>query len=445
MDGEAEQDGFSGRGGFIVSCIGSAVGLGNIWRFPVMVSIWGGLTFIIPFLVFVALIAATGVIAEFALGRAARAGPYGAFGMCTQMRWGRSGPGRMVGLIPLLGALALAIGYTCVMAWILKYTFLAFDGELSSLGTDLEAIGELFDSTATAWGASGWVVLAILLTLAILAMGVGKGIERANKVMMPLLFLMFAGLAVYVSTLPGASAGYGYILTVDTDLLADPMLWVFAFGQAFFSMSVAGNGSVIYGSYLSRKEPIPSSAAIVAFFNVLSALLVTLVVIPAMASAGADLSSGGPGLLFVYLVQVINGMEAGWLISIVFFVCVLFAGLSSIINLYEAPVSFLTERFGMGRVKAAAMMLAVGCVCALCIQSVVSGWMDAVSIYICPLGALLAGVMFFWVLDRRFAEQEASAGSPRPIGRWFHPTGRYVYCVMTVVVLVAGAVFGGIG
>lgn len=445
--GEAAEarDGFRSRGGFIVSCIGSAVGLGNIWRFPVMVSLWGGLTFIIPFLVFVALIAATGVIAEFALGRAARAGPYGAFGLCTYLRWGRRGPGRKVGVIPILGGLALAIGYTCVMAWILKYTYLALTGDLAAMGDDLDAISGLFDSTASAWGASGWVVLAILLTLAILAMGVGKGIERANKVMMPLLFVMFAALAVYVSTLPGASAGYSYILTVDTDLLSNPMLWVFAFGQAFFSMSVAGNGSVIYGSYLSRRDPIPSSAAIVALFNVVSAILVAMVVIPAMAAAGGDLSSGGPGLLFIYLVEMFNGMSGGYVVGAVFFVCVLFAGLSSIINLYEAPVSFLSERFGLGRVKAAVCMLAIGCVCALCIQAVVSEWMDVVSIYICPLGALLAGVMFFWIAGRDFAEDEASRGSRRRIGRWFYPSGKYVYCTLAAVALIAGALCGGIG
>ena len=119
------RDGFRSRGGFIIACIGSAVGMGNIWRFPTLVSQWGGMTFLIPYFLFVILIASTGVIGEFALGRAGGAGPVGSFGMCTEARFGKRKPGELVGYIPVLGSLALAIGYTCVMGWIFKYTFLA--------------------------------------------------------------------------------------------------------------------------------------------------------------------------------------------------------------------------------------------------------------------------------------------------------------------------------
>lgn len=119
----SKRDGFRSRGGFIIACIGSAVGMGNIWRFPTLVSKWGGMTFLLPYFLFVILIGSTGVIGEFALGRAAGAGPVDAFGMCTEARWGKRRPGELVGYIPVLGSLALAIGYTCVMGWIFKYTF----------------------------------------------------------------------------------------------------------------------------------------------------------------------------------------------------------------------------------------------------------------------------------------------------------------------------------
>lgn len=439
------RDRFSGRSGFILASIGSAVGMANIWRFPAMVSLWGGLTFIIPYLIFVALISATGVMGEFALGRAAGSGPSGAFGMCTYRRWQNRRLGERVGLIPVVGSIALAIGYTCVVAWILKYTVMAFDGGLSSMGQDMGAISGMFGDTASAWGANWWVVLAAVLTLAVMALGVSKGIERVNKVLMPLLFILLIGLAVYVFTLPGASEGYGYILTVDTDLLANPMVWIFAFGQAFFSLSVAGNGSVIYGSYFNRNESIPSAAFYVALFDTLSALLAAMVIIPAMAAGGAQLDEGGPGLMFVYMVNVFNGMAGGEVVSAVFFVSVLSAGLASIVNLYETPVSFLQERFGLGRVSSAVVMLAVCGAVALCIQAVVSQWMDAVSIYICPLGALLAGVMFFWVAGRRFATESVNEGAGRPVGGWFVFLGRYVYCPLALVALIAGAVLGGIG
>lgn len=204
----SKRDGFRSRGGFIIACIGSAVGMGNIWRFPTLVSKWGGMTFLLPYFLFVILIGSTGVIGEFALGRAAGAGPVDAFGMCTEARWGKRRPGELVGYIPVLGSLALAIGYTCVMGWIFKYTFLAFDGGLSAMGQDMDAIVGSFNATASAWGANVWVVVAVAVSFVIMSFGIAGGIEKANKIMMPILFLLFVGLGIYVATLPGASGGY---------------------------------------------------------------------------------------------------------------------------------------------------------------------------------------------------------------------------------------------
>lgn len=444
-EGNQARDSFSGKRGFILASIGSAVGMGNIWRFPAMVSLWGGMTFIIPYLIFVVLISASGVIGEFALGRAAGAGPSGAFGMCTERRYGTRKIGERIGLIPVIGSLALAIGYTCVVAWIIKYTYMAFSGDLFGMGQDMDVISETFNDTASAWGANGWVIVAIVATLVIMSLGVSRGIEKANNILMPVLFVLLIGLAIYVGTLPGASAGYSYILTIDFDLLANPLVWIFAFGQAFFSLSVAGNGSVIYGSYFKKNESIPSAAFYVALFDTISAFLAAMVIIPAMAAGGAELNEGGPGLMFVYIVNVFNGMAGGQIIGIVFFVSVLFAGMASIVNLYEAPVSFLQERFGAGRVKATVAMLVIGGAVALCIQSIVSPWMDGVSIYVCPLGALLAAVMFFWIAGSDFALENVNEGASRPMGRWFIPLGRYAYCALTLVALVAGALLGGIG
>ena len=412
-EGAQTRDSFSGKRGFILASIGSAVGMGNIWRFPAMVSLWGGMTFIIPYLIFVVLISASGVIGEFALGRAAGAGPSGAFGMCTERRYGNRKIGERIGLIPVIGSLALAIGYTCVVAWIIKYTCMAFSGDLFGMGQDMDVISGTFNDTASAWGANAWVVVAVVATLVIMSLG--------------------------------ASAGYSYILTIDFDLLANPLVWIFAFGQAFFSLSVAGNGSVIYGSYFKKNESIPSAAFYVALFDTISAFLAAMVIIPAMAAGGAELNEGGPGLMFVYIVNVFNGMAGGQIIGIVFFVSVLFAGMASIVNLYEAPVSFLQERFGAGRVKATVAMLVIGGAVALCIQSIVSPWMDGVSIYVCPLGALLAAVMFFWVAGSDFALENVNEGARRPLGRWFIPLGKYAYCALTLVALVAGALLGGIG
>ena len=440
-----ERDGFRSRTGFVLACIGSAVGMGNIWRFPYMVSKWGGMTFILPYILFVVLIGSSGVIEEMALGRETKGGPIVAFGKCTQLRCGRKKPGELIGVIPVLGSLALAIGYTVVVGWIFKYTFLALTGQLAAMGQDMGSIGGLFDGTATAFGNNGWLIVAVVVTAVIMGLGVAGGIERTNKVMMPLLFVLFLGLGVYIFTLPGAKNGYRYIFTINPRGLLDIRLWIYAFGQAFFSLSIAGNGTVIYGSYLSDFEDLVKSARNVAVFDTLAALLAAFVIIPCMAADGAELSSGGPGLMFVYLLNVFNGMPGGKIVGMVFYVCVLFAGMSSLVNLFEAPVATLQERFGFGRVPAVAVIAVIGGAVAFLIQGIVSGWMDAVSIYICPLGAMLAAVMFFWVAGKDFAMEAVNRGREKKIGGWFYPLGKYVLVVLALIALVAGAVLGGIG
>ena len=156
-----------------------------------MVSDWGGMTFLIPYVLFVVLIGASGVIEEMALGRAAKGGPIKAFGCCTEIRTDKKKPGEIVGVIPVLGSLALAIGYTVVVGWIFKYTFLAISGRLFQFHQDIDAIAGLFGSAASAFGNNMWLVIAMVVTAVIMAFGIAGGIERANKVMMPLLFVLF--------------------------------------------------------------------------------------------------------------------------------------------------------------------------------------------------------------------------------------------------------------
>lgn len=234
----------------------------------------------------------------------------------------------------------------------------------------------------------------MLVTAVIMAYGISGGIEKANKIMMPMLFILFVGLGIYIFTLPGSEHGYRYIFTLDPKGLFDPRLWIYAFGQAFFSLSIAGNGTVIYGSYLSEEEDVVSSARNVAFFDTLAALLAALVIIPGMAVGGAELSSGGPGLMFIYLLNVFNGMPGGWCVEMVFYVCVLLAGLSSLVNLYEAPVEMMQERFGFRRKIAVAVIAMLGGIISLMIQGIgfrmdgcglhlyLSAWRDACSYHV---------------------------------------------------------------
>ena len=458
------RDGFKSQWGFILACIGSAVGMGNIWRFPIMVAKYGGMTFLLPYFLIVVLVGSSGVIEEFALGRRAQAGPIDAFGYCTEAKTGNKKLGQAIGLIPIVGALMLAIGYTVVMSWIFKYAFMSITGGLYNLGTDMGAIGGTFGGAAPEAETLGealsmmfsngifgigngvWLIIGLVVAMAIMAMGVANGIEVANKIMMPVLFILFVILAVYIGFQPGASEGYKFLFTLDPAGLVNPQVWIYAFGQAFFSLSVAGNGSVIYGSYLPKDESIPSSARRVALFDTVAALLAAFVIIPAIGASGFAMGdvTPGPGLMFVYLVNILNGMPGGRIIGVIFYVAVLFAGLSSIVNLYEAPVATMQEQFKLKRGPAVAVIGIVGVVVALLIQPWTSQWMDVVSIYICPLGAGLAAIMFFLVLPRKEALEEVNRGAKKPVGKWFEYLG-YLFIAMCFIALVAGAWLGGIG
>lgn len=203
------RDAFRSRWGFKLACIGSAVGMGNIWMFPSRVSAYGAV-FLLPYILFVALIASTGVIGEMAFGRAAGGGPIVAFGEAARRRTGSRRWGEALGLVPVAGSLAMAIGYSVVVGWLLKYAADALTGAWMA-NRGVEAFDAAFSSAASAWGNNLWQTAAVVIAMVIMALGIGGGIEKANKVMMPLFFCLFLGLAVYISTLPGAGAGYRYM------------------------------------------------------------------------------------------------------------------------------------------------------------------------------------------------------------------------------------------
>lgn len=439
-----QRDSWKSKWGFILACIGSAVGMGNIWMFPTRVSKYGGGTFLLPYFLFVVIIGLTGVIGEMSFGRATRSGPIGAFGRAVESRGWNRRLGEAVGLIPVIGSLALAIGYSVIVGWILRYAVAAIDGSVLA-PESVEGFANSFGGMATAFGNNFWQTLGLAVTFVIMALGISGGIEKINKVMMPLFFLMFLGLAVYMAFQPAAAGGYRYIFRIDPDGLADPMTWVFALGQAFFSLSLAGNGTLIYGSYLSDREDVIGAARKVALFDTLAALLAAFVIIPAMATTGSQLDQGGPGLIFIFLPNLFKGMAGSRALVIVFFVAVLFAGISSLINLFEAPIATLEQQMKLGRKTAVGLVTGAALVIGLCIQGIVADWMDFVSIYICPLGAGLAGVMFFWVFGEKFAVKEAGKGRDKEVGRWFVVMAKYVFCGLTGVVFVLGVVFGGIG
>lgn len=276
--------------------------------------------------------------------------------------------------------------------------------------------------------------------------GVSGGIEKMNKLMMPLFFVFFLILLFRVATLPGAAEGYRYLFIPRWELLGNVQTWVYALGQAFFSLSLAGSGTIVYGSYLKDDVDVVSCARNVAFFDTCAALLAGMVVIPAVFAFGLDVAAGPP-LMFITLPAVFNQMPAGRLFSVIFFVAVLFAAVTSLMNLFETPIEALQDQLGLSRKAAVAVVAFCAAAVGIFIESAdaVSVWMDAVSIYVIPLGALLAAIMFFWLCPKGFAREQVQKGREKKLGAWFEPVTRYLFVGLTFGVYVLGILFGGIG
>lgn len=278
-----------------------------------------------------------------------------------------------------------------------------------------------------------------------MSFGVSRGIEKVNKVMMPAFFVLFLFLAVRVFFLNGSGPGYSYLFKPDWSAMANPQTWVYAMGQAFFSLSLAGSGTVVYGSYLKSDVDIVSSAKYVSFFDTLAALLAGLVIIPAVFAYGMEPNSG-PGLLFITIPAVIRSIPFGQVFAVIFFLAVLFAGVTSLMNLLESPVEALQKRLGWSRLSSITLVGIVTAGIGIFVEGgLLSPWMDTISIYVIPLGALLAGITMFWVCGKTFARNAVQLGRRRSLGKWFEPMTRYVFCGVAVLVYILGIFFGGIG
>ncbi|MDO4281681.1 MAG: sodium-dependent transporter [Peptococcaceae bacterium] len=433
------RDVFRSRFGFIMACIGSAVGMGNIWLFPYRVGEFGGFAFLVPFFIFELALGFCGVMGEMAFGRAMRTGPTGAFKKALARRGKRGG--EVLGILPLVGALGIAIGYTVIVGWVLRFLWGALSGTMFG-----QEAGAYFGEISGPFGSIGWHIVAIVITFIIMNAGIAAGIERASKIIMPVFFLLFVGLAIFVSTIPGAESGYAFLFDPDWAALAKPETWVYALGQAFFSLSLAGSGTIVYGSYLREDTDIVFSGACVFIFDLIASILIALVIIPAVFAFGADPQSGPP-LIFIVLPSIFAQAPQGQFLAIVFFVAVFFAGITSLVNLFECPIEALQERFEVKRHTACAIVLGLAFVVGIFLENaaVIGGWMDLFSIYIMPVGALLAGILFFWVCGKDFAAEEINRGSNFKVGATIAGLGRYVYCGVTILVLLLGILLGGIG
>lgn len=437
---QENRDLFSSKLGFILACIGSAVGMGNVWMFPYRVGQLGGGAFLLPYIIFVVVLGYTGLIGEFAFGRMTQTGPIGSFEYAMKSK-GKKG-GTLLGIIPVIGAFGIATGYAVVVGWVMRFLFGTISGAMFSAPDSAAYFGEI----AGAFGSTIWHLAAMIATTIILILGVSNGIEKVNKFMMPLFYILFIIVLFKVLSLENAMEGVKYLFTPKWEFLSQPKTWVYALGQSFFSLSLAGSGMVVYGSYLKKDVDIPNSAKNTAFFDTLAAMLAALVVIPAVFAFGLDPQSGPP-LLFITLPAVFKEMAGGQLFAVLFFISLIFAAITSLMNLLEVPIEALQNRMKLKRNTAVIVVCAASFVIGLFLEdgNLLSAWMDCVSIYIMPVGALIASIMFFWVIGSKIAKEQAEIGASKPLGAWFEPMAKYVFVILTIAVIIGGILYGGIG
>lgn len=255
---------------------------------------------------------------------------------------------------------------------------------------------------------------------------------------MPLFFALFIILAVRVAFLDGAFEGYKFLLRADFAKLDDPMTWITAMGQAFFSLSITGSGMIVYGAYLSKDEDVVDSAKKTAIFDTLAAFVAALVMIPAVFAYSMD-PAAGPKLLFVTLPKILQDMPGGQIFAIILFTAVIFGGISSLQNMFEAVAESILHKFP--NLRRSHVLLGL---CAVCLgigvnMEMISSWgpwMDLVSIYIIPIGAVIGAVSWFWVIKKDEIMDEINTGADKKqVALWYF-TGRYVYVPLALALCI---------
>lgn len=405
-----ERGSWSGTLGFVLAAMGSAVGLGNIWRFSYITGQYGGAAFVLVYLGCVLAVGIPIMLAELVIGRRTQRNPVGAFRTLRP----RS-PWIATGWLGVVSSFVILSYYSVVGGWVLHYIVLSLTDSFA--GRSPEHIGGLFAALADSpFRQIFWHALFMLITTAIVARGVYGGLEWGNKIMMPLLFLLLCFLLVNSLRTEGAREGLDFLLRPRwQDLSAKGAL--VALGQAFFSLSVGMGTMITYGSYLSRKTNLVRSTVYVAASDTGIAILAGFVIFPLVFTFQLEPGSG-PGLIFRTLPIAFGLLPTGQVVAVLFFLLLTFAALSSSISLLEVVAAYFIDEKGWSRTQAS---WGLGGIIFLCgIPSAMGekflGLMDALATnYLLPLGGLLIALFTGWVLSSRERREELMSGEIRPI------------------------------
>lgn len=436
---------WSSKFGFIMAAAGSAVGLGNLWKFPYLAGRHGGGIFLIVYLIIIVFLGYSMTLAEMSIGRNTKLNQYNAYRKINK-KWGP------VGFLGIATPFLILSFYCVVGGWVMKYLW-----EYIVAGSIANPGNYFGDYVATLSGPIIWHLLFLLITLVIVIGGVSGGIEKASTIMMPALLVFLVILAIRTVTLPGAGEGIAFYLNPDFSKF-NMETWVAAMGQAFFSLSMGMGIMVTYGSYLKGNEDLSENAVIIPVLDTLVAILAGFVIIPATISFGFDVGQG-PGLLFGTLPEIFNQLPLGRLFAILFFLLVLFAALSSSISLLEVPVSWTNDNFGWSRKKSVVfwsiLVAAIGIAASLSMGPILGefkififsadgqnifDFLDYLtSNFMLPLGGFLLCmfIIFAWGFDNAIAEIQKGSKSNFRAAKFWKISIMILVPIMLIVVFLS--------
>lgn len=397
-----ERASFGSKMGMILATAGGAVGLGNVWRFPYMVGENGGAAFIIVYIICVLLLGIPCMVSEFIIGRHGAANTYRAY---SEVGNGR--PWKLVGLLGVMTGVLIISYYAVVSGWCLQYVYASAAGQLHGDTTFVKNYFQLFSSDPVR--PIFWLVAILLMTHYVIIHGIRGGIEKASKVLMPALFILLLVIVVASCMLPNADRGIDFLFKPDFSKF-DRGVFLSALGQSFYSLSIAMGCICTYASYYSRKTNLLGSALQISFIDTLVAILAGLMIFPAAFSVGINPGSGA-SLVFITLPNVFNQAFAGmpllgWVVSLMFYLLLSLAALTSLISLHEVGTAFFYEELHISRRKGAAIVTAA---------TMVVGVFCSLSLTNCD-GLQIAGKPLFEVFD--FVT-----------GQIFLPVGGFLTCI----------------
>lgn len=430
------------RAGFILATLGSAIGLGNVWRFSYVAGENGGGAFLLVYLAAVVVVGVPLLLAELALGRHTQGDVVQAF----QEAAPRS-PIRFLGIVAVFGSSLILSYYAVVAGWTLRYLL---DYAIALLGAPpAESAAVRFERfIAHPVEPVAWQLLFLALTAAVVIAGIRRGIESANRIILPLLGVTVLALAAYSITLPGSGAGVRFLLAPDWSAVAEPRMYLAALGQAFFSLGIGMGVLTTYGGYLGRRHRLPMAAFAIAGGDALFALTAGLAIFPAVFAFGLE-PAQGPVLAFVVLPQVFASMPGGALFGAAFFLLLATAALTSAISLLEVPVAYVVRRCGIAR-RRATLLVAVAIFLAglpsalgygplsqvqVFGRAVLDAVDQLVSDFVLPLGGIAIAILVGWLWGKQTALQSSDLGIGAIAGAWLF-TLRFVVPAVILIILL---------